>query len=203
MLGNTNAWNGDVYNQYPSIQFICSYDNNRHFEIGVFSALTYASLAGQNPNGFDLFSSWKIAKKIYVIVDVYTFAANKTILQNDLGYTAKIYNQYTAKLQWNAGTKQTWFLGYSRLNDVTTLQQTFFLEFDYNITKNFPLVLGYTSNSNVLAASVTNFYLGIGFTHVLKDTDKYAIKLSTTFNPLYLDQIHQYWPLTVLAAIEF
>jgi hypothetical protein len=122
LIGNVNNWTGDVYNQYPSAQFICSYDNNTNFEIGVFGCYTSTSLSNINPNGIDLFVSYKLKQKWYVIVDVYTFIANKKVLLNELGYNAKTYNLYSARLQYNANSKNSFFTGYSILNDTQKLQ---------------------------------------------------------------------------------
>jgi len=203
MAGNTNAWNGDVYNQYPSVQFLGAIDNNVNFEIGTFLCLPTTVFNGQNPAGADIYFSYKLYKTVYVIFDMYNFIGYHPDLINEMGYDSKLYSMYTVRLQYDINDQFSLHSGYSILNDRIDLQQSLFTEIDYNITKNFPLILGYASDSDIKNLSWSNVYAGLGYKCTLITKNNFKLNLLAVFNPIYSGQIKTNWPLTVLLSTEF
>jgi len=202
MTGNINAWNGDIFNQYPSFQFLCSYDNNIDFEIGVFGCIPYSVTNGQNTAGADIFFSYILHDHLFAIFDIYTFMGKSADLLNEMGYQASVYNMYTLRFQYDATGKVSLFTGYSILNDVTKLQHSVFMEADYNVTKNIPLVLGYATELNPVNFSFNNMYGGVGFKSILLDKKAFDIKLVISLNPFTIEKNTAIWPLSILFSVE-
>jgi hypothetical protein len=203
IAGNTNAWNGDIYNQYPSIQFLSSYDNNKNFEVGIFICLPYTAFNSLNPAGADLFFSHLLVKNLYAIIDIYTFLGYHSDLITEMGYNSNIYNLYTLRLQYDISQKVSLYTGYSILNDPTTTQQSLFTECDYDLTKNIPIVLGYAGESYVSNLSLSNIYAGVGLKSILINNRICKLKLLTALNPLYIENIKTNWPISVSFSMDF
>lgn len=203
MTGNINAWTGDVYNQYPSLQFLCAYDNNKNVETGIFLCLPYTAFNGINPAGADVFFSYKLRKDLYVIFDVYTFMGYHPDLVNELGYNSGVYNLYTLRVQKDIGDRLSLYTGYSVLNDPGNLQQSLFAEVDYDLTRHVPVVLGYASDTDIGDLNVNNVYAGFGIKSDLINKSGFKLKLLTTINPLYFEHLNTNWPLTLLFSTDF
>ena len=203
LAGNTNAWNGDVYNQYPSVQFIGAIDNNVNFEIGTFICLPTTVFNGLNPAGADIYGSYKLYKNLYIIADIYNFIGYHYDLVNEMGYDSKVYNMYTLRLQYDINDQISIHTGYSILNDRQNLQQSLFAEFDYNLTKNIPIVFGYASDANINKLSWSFIYTGLGYKCAIINTKSFKLNLLAVLNPLYAGQIKTNWPLTILLSTDF
>ncbi len=203
MAGNSNAWNGDAFNQYPSVQFLGAYDNNENFETGVFLCLPSSVFNGLNTGGADLFFSYKLHQHFYVIFDVYTFLGYHPDLINEMGYNSQIFNLYTLRLQYDIGDRISLYTGYSILNDLNNLQQSLFTEIDYDLFKNVPIVIGYASDSDIKNLNLNNIYMGLGLKSILINKSNFKLKLFTSINPLYFEQLNSNWPLSVMFSTEF
>ncbi|MEI6508745.1 MAG: hypothetical protein WCO54_09690 [Bacteroidota bacterium] len=203
MTGNFNAWNGDVYNQYPSVQFLSSYDNNINFETGIYVCVPYTVVNGLNPAGVDAFISYKIHTNLYAIFDIYHFIGYHSDLITEMGYNSSVYNMSTLRLQYDYSQKTCFFVGYSVLNDLDNLQQSLFVEADFAITKNIPILVGYASDTNIGDLNFNNVYTGIGYRCTLLDKKGFDLKFLSSINPLYFEQASNNWPVSLLISTEF
>ncbi len=203
LAGNTNSWNGDVYNLNPSIQFVCSYDNNKNFEIGSFGNLVTSSIWASDANGIDLFASYRFTPKFSITADVYHYAGSKYFLQNDLGYSASFYQMYSCRFEYDLTDKQSYFLGYSILNDKEELQQSVMAEFDYDFNKHFTAVIGYTSESKIFQWQTSDLNLGVSYNMFLLKKSKVPLKCSTTLFPLTPFFNKGISPVTILISADF
>lgn len=182
-VGNMNAWNGENYGHYPSLQFFLAYNNNKNYNIGLFGCINYNGFntSVNLCNGVDAFFSRKLSKKTTFIFDVYAFLDNRDSLSETFSYTAKTYRLSTARIQYDFNKKASAILGYSVMNDHDSLEQSMSLEFNYDITKYLNAVFVYSTGSNLLKLKEGSFNAGIGFT----GTFKKRLTLGIIFSPLY------------------
>ena len=203
LVGNTNSWNGDVYNFYPALQITGSYDNNKNFEIGGFASFATSSPQALDANGVDAFASYRFNKKFSVTVDAYTYFGDKTFLANDLGYDANLYQLYTCRFQYAYSSKKNLSFGYSILNDKQTLQQSFLTEYDYALNDYFTFIFGYATETNVLQFNEANINFAVGYNNTLFKKSKLPLKLATAFFPLVPFQHTGKSSITILFSIDF
>jgi hypothetical protein len=203
LVGNTNSWNGDIYNFYPAAQFMCSYDNNKNFEVGGFACLASSSIASLDANGLDGFLSYRFSNKFSVTVDAYTYFSNKTFLANDLGYDANLYQLYSCRFQYIFNAKKSAILGYSVLNDKQELQQSVFAEYDYNLKSYLTFVFGYATETNILKFNAANLNFGMGINNTWFKKLKYPLKSSVTIFPLMPIQNVGVSPIILLLSVDF
>jgi hypothetical protein len=203
LIGNTNSWNGDVYNFYPALQLLGTYDNNKNFEVGGFACFTTSSLQNLDVNGVDIFTSYRFNEKFSVTADVYTYLGNKTLLADDLGYESSLYQLYSCRFQYTFSDKKSAILGYSILNDSQSLQQSVFAEYDYNANDYFTFVVGYASDTDILQFNSANINLGLGYRNTFFSKSKIPIKTNVALFPLAAFQNTGKSPLTILFSYDF
>jgi hypothetical protein len=203
LVGNTNSWNGDVYNFYPALQLLGTYDNNKNFEVGGFACFTTSSLENLDVNGADIFASYRFNNKLSVTVDAYTFLGNKTFLADDLGYESSLYQLYSGRLQYAISDKKSAILGYSLLNDKDSLQQSVFAEYDYNANDYFTFIIGYASETDILQFNSANINLGLGYRNTFFSKSKIPIKTNMALFPIVVFQNSGKSPLTLLFSVDF
>lgn len=203
LVGNTNSWNGDVYNFYPALQLLGSYDNNKNFEVGGFACFTTSSLQNLDVNGVDIFASYRFNDKLSVTADVYTYMGNKTFLADDLGYESSIYQLYSSRFQYAISDKKSAILGYSILNDCQSLQQSVFAEYDYNPNDYFTFIIGYASETDILQFNSANINLGLGYRNTFFSKSKMPVKLNVGLFPIAAFQNTGKSPLTILFSVDF
>lgn len=203
LTGNTNSWNGDIYNLSPSLQMVCSYDNNKFFEIGVFGNIVSSSIRSNDANGTAVFASFRISKKLSATFDDYIYLGSTYFLENDLGYTSKLYQMYTCRIEYDLTNKQSYFLGYSILNDKQEIQQSLAAEFDYNFNSHITAAVGYTSETTLLQWNTADINLGVGYNTYFLKKSKLPLKIVTTLFPLSLFHNNGISPITVLLSVDF
>lgn len=202
-LGNVNAWNGDIYNSWPALGFIATYDDNKHLEIGAFVSVSPTPSSINTPHGNDLFIVYTFTPHLACIADVYTYIDQHNQLENNFGYSSTLYQMYSLRFQYTLLENHQLYLGWSRLNDFSHLQQSYSAEYDYLFHKHVQWVIGYASDSDPFHWQLENVYTGLAWIQNIRLGKKNTMQLNSSFYPTNMYSGSTVWPFTLQAVYQW